>query len=329
MDLLNMLLNSMTSSSSVNALSQKTGGSSAQTSKLIAAALPILLKFMTQNASQGGAASLLGALSQHTAKRSMDTQISDADEEDGKKIVHHILGNQSDQVVRALAEETQMDTEQVTRGLASLAPALMSGLSAAASSAAKVDLSDGIDFTDLMGIFGGGGQQSYSSTAGLLGSLLGGGAPQQQQSAGGLGGLLGGLLGGSQPQPQPQQSSGGLLGSLLGGGQPTPPPQPQQNSGGLGSILGGVLGGGQPQQQTPPPQLQPQQSSGGLGGLLGGLLGGGAPTPQPQQAPPQLQPSGGMDGLLGSLLGMGPSSNATASSFNGNDLLSLLTQVMK
>ena len=49
-------------------------------------ALPILIKYMTKNASSGdGALSLLGALSQHKNNNSMDLQLKDADEDDGPR----------------------------------------------------------------------------------------------------------------------------------------------------------------------------------------------------------------------------------------------------
>ena len=230
MNLLDVLMGSMTSQESLEAMSQKTGATAEQTKKLVAEALPVMMKSMTDNAarSEEDARSLLGALQQHQQKGVMNRQVGEADEEDGAKIVKHILGDNSDKVVKALAADTDMNTEQVSRSLASLAPALLSGLSAATSSAQQ---SGGFDFTDLLGMFMGGGQPQQSSAMGILGSLLGGGAPQQPQQSGGL---LGGLLGGGAPQ-----QSGGLLDSLFGGGQP------QQQASGIGGLLGGLFGGGQ------------------------------------------------------------------------------------
>ena len=275
MNLLTMLLGSFASDASVNSLSHKTGVSSSMLTKLIPLAIPILLKALTNNASSaGGAQSLLTALGQHSNKRSMAQQIDEVDEKDGEKIVHHILGKDSDQVVRALSRETGMKDEEVTRSLGAMAPALMSALSAAATSASKpaVDLSDGLDFSDLCGLFSGASTaQTQNNVSNMFGSLLGG--PQQPQNNGG--GLLGALLGGGQPaqpmqQPKPQNNGGSLLGALLGGGQPVQPvqqPKPQNN----GGLLGALLGGGQPaqpvQQQNPTADL--------LGTLLGGTQGGG------------------------------------------------------
>ena len=256
MNLLDMLMGSMTSEASVNALSEKTGASSEQTSKLVAEALPVLMSAMTQNAasSKDGAQALFGALGQHTSQASMGQQITDADEEDGAKILQHILGNNSDAVVNALAKDTQMDEKQVNKSLSSLAPALLSGLSAATGLLSKpgVNLNDGIDFTDLLGLFAGGQQQS-SGTLGLLGSLFGGG---QQTQAASPTSLLGSLFGGGQQSQASATSS--LLGSLFGA------PQPQQQSSGLGGLLGGIFGGGQ--------QANMQSTSGFDGGDLLGIL---------------------------------------------------------
>ena len=291
MNLLNLFMGTLGSDDSINSLAKKTGVNASLMTKLLPLAIPILLKALTKNAGkEGGAASLLTALGQHKSTRSIPQQIDEVDEEDGQKIVAHILGDDSDKVVSALAQETGMEGAQVSRSLSALAPALMSMLSSSANTvhSSGVNLSDGFDLTDVMGLFGGAKpqQQNYS----MLGSLLGGGAPQQQSS----GGFLGALLGGGAPQQQ-QQSSGGLLGALLGGGAPQ---QQQQPSGGL---LGALLGGGAPQQQS-------------SGGLLGSLLGGGASQ---QQASP-------LGGLMGSMFG-----GQSAKADDGTELLSMLVNMMK
>ena len=188
MNLLSLLLGTMTSQSSVDALSEKTGSSSKQTSLLISLAIPLLLRYLTSNASsQNGASSLLGALMQHKNKKTMDVQLKDADEEDGSKIIGHILGNDSSDVISQLSGETGMSDQQVTQLLYSIAPALLSGLSAATSTASDNSGTspDHIDFSDLYNSFGASGQsqgtQSQSAPAspfggaGLLGTLLGGG----------------------------------------------------------------------------------------------------------------------------------------------------------
>ena len=259
MDLLNLLLGSMTSEDSVNALAQKTGASSDQAAKLIASSVPLLVNGMTNNAStDDGARSLAGALTQHTNTGTMVQQIADVDEEDGGKIVQHILGDESANVINALAQETQMDTRQVSTGLASLAPALMSVLSAVMKASGG---SNGLDLGSLFGMFGG-SQQNAASSLGLLGNMLGG----STQGTAGLGGMLGSLLGGQSAQTQQGSGLGSLLGGLLGG-QSTQ----SQSGSGLGGMLGSLLGGAQ-QQTSQVQQLQQTNTSAYDGSQLLSLL---------------------------------------------------------
>jgi len=218
MNLLSLLLKSLLTDASVSALAKKTGLNAGSLKKLIPLAVPLLLKFLTSNASsESGALSLLGALSQHTNKKTLSDQIDEADTEDGGKIIGHILGSQSDAVTGQLARQAGMSERDVSSALAGLAPALMSGLSAATnsiSSAPKVDLSDGFDLSDLMGMFAGAQQAQQvqaQPSGGLLSGLLGG-------SGSGLGDLFGSLLGSSaQQSAQENDFNGTQLLSLLSG----------------------------------------------------------------------------------------------------------------
>ena len=158
MSLLETLLRSMTSSSSLDTMSRRTGGSNDQMAALITAALPILLRAMTQNAStQSGAASLQQALTQHTETGSMAEQFETADIDDGAKILQHILGRNSSSVMNGLSRQSGLSNDQVGSALGALAPVLLSSLSAASSQAPvqrqkpAIDLSDGIDASDIMG----------------------------------------------------------------------------------------------------------------------------------------------------------------------------------
>ena len=218
MNLLSLLLSSLLTDSSVSALAKKTGLSATALKKLIPLAVPLLLKFLTSNASsESGALSLLGALSQHTNQKTLSDQIDEADTEDGGKIIGHIFGNQSDAVTNRLALQSGMSERDVCSALAGIAPALMSGLSAAnhtVSAAPKVDLSDGIDLSDLLGMFAGAQSvqqvpQGQSYGGGLLSGLLGG-------SSSGLGDLFGSMLGSSAQQAsQENDFNGTQLLSLL------------------------------------------------------------------------------------------------------------------
>ena len=134
MNLLGLLLGSMTSQSSVGEVAGKTGLSEKQIKQLMLIAIPILIKFLTKNASSGdGAQSLLGALTQHTKKKEMGLQPKEADETDGGKIIHHILGKKEDKVTQQLSAQSGLSQEQVNQILAIMAPAILSGVSEAAS----------------------------------------------------------------------------------------------------------------------------------------------------------------------------------------------------
>lgn len=237
MDLLSMLMNSMTSDSSVEALTKKSGGSSKGTKTLLLLAIPLIIRYLTKNAkaSQQGTTSLLGALQQHTSTQPISSQIANADAQDGAAILNHIFGGDYNNVSSSLAQQSGLTQAQVNSVLSNLAPALMSGVSAATTSASQqsqasgFNLANGFDMSDIAALMGGGSSQSSSATS-LLGSLLGGG--QQKPQSSGLSGMLGNILGGGS-----QQSSGsGMLSSLFGGSSAT-----DNSMNGL-DLLGALLG---------------------------------------------------------------------------------------
>ena len=321
MNLLNVLLKVLLADAALKALSGKTGLSTSSLKKLLPLAIPLLLRYMTNNASsQSGALSLLGALTQHSNFRSAEEMLAEADEEDGGKIVKHILGDDTSRAVEMLAEETDLSSGDVNRGLNGLAPVLLTVLASAMLSAnnqsSSAQQSNSLDLSDLLGVFG--GSSAQQSSGGLLGSLLGGGSSAQQSS----GSLLSALLGGSQQQPVQQSSAtGSLLNALLGGGT-TVAQQPAQQASVGGSLLNALLGGGaaqqtvqqttskpkkpaKPAQQTVQPLQQTAQLSSGSS-LLDALLGVSSSSAQPQQVVQQ-----------------------SANNVNGNNLLSLLLGAMQ
>ena len=198
MNLLSLLLGSMTQSSSVDSLSRKSGVSSQLVKTLLIAALPMIIKSMTQNASStSGASSLLTALGQHNNNKSLADQLGSADAEDGGKIIQHIFGDNTSSVISQLAGETGMEADQVNSVLSNMAPALMSTLSATQQAGSEAQAAgNSFDLgsfagSDLMsGLFG--GSQAASQGADLLSSLFGG-----KTDTGSLDGsaLLGTLLG--------------------------------------------------------------------------------------------------------------------------------------
>ena len=178
MDFLSSLIGSMTSAGSLASITQQSGAQTDQVTNLINEALPTLLQAMQNNASdQAGAQSLLNALSQHTEEASVEDQIKGADTDDGAKILGHLLGNDSEAVLGELARANGLSGSQTKSILAMLAPVLMSSIFNSAVKPGKtdgIDLSDGLDLNDLLGIALGGGTAKKASLLGILGSLLGG-----------------------------------------------------------------------------------------------------------------------------------------------------------
>ena len=129
----------MTAKAALQQIAKKTGLSEKQIKRLIMIATPLLIKYMTQNASSGdGASSLLGALMQHTSKKEMDQQLKEADETDGKKIIGHIFGKKEPEVTQSLSAQSGLTAEQVNQILAIMAPAILTGVSEAASNTTAV-----------------------------------------------------------------------------------------------------------------------------------------------------------------------------------------------
>ena len=176
MNLLAILLKTLLSKNTLSALAKKTGLTAAKLKKLIPLALPLLLKYLTSNASsQSGALSLLGALGQHNTAKALPEQIAEADTEDGSKILGHIFGKNAESEITALASQSGLSGKEVNTALDSIAPVLMSSLNTAASTAKKkVDLSDGLDLSEVMTLLGGG------SSGGLLSGLFGGKKPTEK-----------------------------------------------------------------------------------------------------------------------------------------------------
>ena len=325
MNLLNVLLKVLLADAAIKALSGKTGLSSSSLKKLLPLAIPLLLRYMTNNASsQSGALSLLGALTQHSNFRSAEEMLAEADEEDGGKIVQHILGDDTNRAVEMLAEETNLSSGEVNRGLNGLAPVLLTVLASAMLSANNQSNSaqqgGALDLSNLLNVFGGSSVQQpvQQSSGGLLGSLLGGNSAPAQN-----GSLLSALLGGSQPQQPVQQTSatGSLLNALLGGGT-TVAQQPAQQASVGGSLLNALLGGTPVQQQPVQQASKPKKPAKPA-----------QQTVQPLQQTAQVSSGSGLlDALLGVSSAAAPTQQAvqqSANNINGNNLLSLLLGAMQ
>lgn len=169
MNLLTLLLKVMTAKKALQQVSAKTGLNEKQIKKLIMLAVPIIIKYLTKNASSGdGALSLLSALNQHTNKKEMDQQLKEADEVDGGKIIGHIFGKKQPEVTQNLSAQSGLTQEQVNQILAIMAPAIMSGVSEAKeeAEAAQKPASS---------------QHAFGATPGIFSALLGTAANTQKE----------------------------------------------------------------------------------------------------------------------------------------------------
>ena len=204
----------------IDALSNATGSSASQVNGLLGDALPLLIGNMHDNTeSKEGALSLNQALNDHKGADMSDIAsfLSNADQEDGQKIVEHILGGNKKAATNALSKKSGLSASNVSTILALIAPLLLSQL----GNNKDDDDQDGSSLTDLLGGMLGGGQQSSGIGGLLLNNLLGGNTQQAQPvqqtqstkpSGGGLlGSLFGGLFGGKKDDDA-SSSSGGLGG---------------------------------------------------------------------------------------------------------------------
>ena len=167
-------------------IAAKLGVDEATARKAVDDALPALLAGMGANATDpAGAASLERAVKSHDPSLvEGGVNLADVDEEDGRKIVKNVFGDNTDQVVTALDKKEGGAGDLIGKLLPILAPIVLAFL--AKQFTRKQEGSE--PAADSSGAGGGIGD--------VLGGLLGGGG--SGGSGGGLGDLLGGLLGGGK-----------------------------------------------------------------------------------------------------------------------------------
>ena len=199
------LLGAVMSDDSVGGMSRNAEVSTDETRSVLSAALPVLLGGALGQANDSStAAGFLGALTQHSAADTSNLQsfMSDVDTEDGEKIVNHLFGKDTNEIVNQIAKDSGVKAKDVKKVLSSAAPLLMSLLGK--ETAQQQQQNSSLGFADIMGAMLGGGQQQQQQSAstnllgGLLGSMLGGGAQQQasaQQQNNPTASLLSGLMG--------------------------------------------------------------------------------------------------------------------------------------
>ncbi len=188
----------------IDDIATKLGVDKETAASAVSAALPALVSGMAANAEDpAGAASLSKALAtKDTSLVEGGVNLDDVDDEDGAKIVHHVFGDNENQVIAALGSTGKADGGLLSKLLPMLAPIVMAflankltkgGASSQSTASSQEDDATGGGLGDLLGGLLGGG--SGGGLGDVLGGLLGGGSGG---SGGGLGDLLGGLLGGGR-----------------------------------------------------------------------------------------------------------------------------------
>lgn len=159
----------------------------------------VLLGGLAKNASTAeGSSAIENALKRHEGSTGA-TKVDDVDQEDGGKIVSHILGSNQKDVTDKLTSSKETAGIDFGKLLPILAPIIM-GLIANANKGkggGAAESSSGGGIGDIIGGLLGGGGSGGASTGGLgdvLGGLLGGG----NGGGGGIGDILGGLFGGKK-----------------------------------------------------------------------------------------------------------------------------------
>jgi len=225
------VLGSQLDASTLARLGDQVGATPEQTSAAVSAALPALLGALQRNsATPQGEAALGSALDRDHDGSILDnlgSLLGGGPSPSHVRSLDHIFRDKRGRVEDVVAQRSGLDSGQVMKLLAMLAPLVLGALSRARQRSGPAAQSGG----------GGGG----------LGDLLGaalGGLRQQPGAAGGggLGGGLGSILGGMLDR----DGDGSFLDDLLGGGGGGGQRRDREEEGeaGGGDILGDLLGGG-------------------------------------------------------------------------------------
>ena len=262
MNLLSLLLTSMLSEEAIKNIAKVTGLSTAQVRRIVPLAVPMLLRYLTNNASsKEGADSLLGALKDHNDDRTIAEQLLKSDEADGEKILGHIFGSGSNSVIGKLARMTGLTADQTKIVLAVLAPVILSSLYSALTSSGKKAKKTGksnYDLTPLIGMFMGkeiAKSKDYNlSGLELIGNLL---LQEKEEKK-------------SSSKKEESKAAEALLGTLLTSekeGKKSSSKKEEAKA--AEALLGGLLGADDKKKKK-------KEKDSEVIGLLGSLLGEGA-----------------------------------------------------
>ncbi|MBQ1447815.1 MAG: DUF937 domain-containing protein [Erysipelotrichaceae bacterium] len=198
---LTALLGQLLDPQTLSAIAGATGVSANDAKSVIANALPQLLNGASEQAAQPSTlAGFLGALDQHAADDSANigSFFKNVDLDDGSKIIQHLLGGNTNEVTKKVANNAGVSSKATSTILAAAAPLLMTLLGKQLLSNAKKSkkATTTASNTDLLAALLGANTQKNSS-ADLLGALLGGGSSKKSNNLDTLStiaGLVGTLL---------------------------------------------------------------------------------------------------------------------------------------
>ncbi len=128
MDLMK-LAGTLLSSDSVDGVSERTGSSGTDVSKVLAKALPVLLDGANDQAKgKKTSKGFASALSDHAKDDTSDLSgfLGKVDMEDGAKILGHLLGSKEEDKVNEIAEDSGLDSATVLEILSTASPLLLS-----------------------------------------------------------------------------------------------------------------------------------------------------------------------------------------------------------
>ena len=133
-------MNTMLSSGALTGMSSKTGSNTDDITKIMTAALPLLMNGVSQQATnQQTAESFATALNDHSKDNTNDLAsfMNGVDLADGAKIISHLLGQQTAATTQQVAKATGTSTQATGQVLSAAAPLLMSLLGQQAQTETK------------------------------------------------------------------------------------------------------------------------------------------------------------------------------------------------
>ena len=198
---LSKIAGTLLSSDALKGLSDRTGASTNDITKVLSSALPALLGGATEQAKNASTAeSFANALSQHAKDdtSSLSTFLGTVDLADGAKIISHLLGSGKEETVKKAAKESGVAQNKVADILSAIAPVLLSLLGQQADEDDDKESGIGglvgslLDNVDVGSLLSGLISTDTSSSSGSNGKKKP--ASSKKNSGGIIGGILSGLL---------------------------------------------------------------------------------------------------------------------------------------